>query len=50
MNEEIEAVIEIMCQSGYWPHIITKEGELTNLFFLSDDGKLIQYFMQFIEV
>lgn len=45
MDEDVEAVIEHMCVTGYWPQIVV-DGDTGNLFFLSDRGKLIQYFRE----
>lgn len=43
MDKEIKTVIEEMCFSGYWPQFVTEE-ETESIFFLSDCGKIIQYF------
>lgn len=46
MGEEAEYVYKYMVAWDYWPEIVTKGKELNNIFFVSNRGKIIQYFLK----
>lgn len=46
MDEEALYVYEYMVAWDYWPEIVTKGKEFNNIFFVSNQSKIIQYFIR----
>lgn len=46
MDEEAECVYKYMVAWDYWPEIVINKEELNNIFFTSNHGKIIQYFLK----
>lgn len=46
VDKDIEFIYEYMIIQNYWPEIVTKGKELNNIFFVSNHGKIIQYFIK----